>query len=156
MWPRTLCKPHKNRSHAVSMRYSLFVTVVLAVPDYDVVGISRQRTKRAPSSAEKNYRLSAFEKDFDLVLQPNDDVINEEGVVVERRTADGLMTRETHVPQGRFYVGHVASDPASHVAVRENVGQLVRCFTTLLMLFFLNERNTQCTCFNPLTLGYGR
>ena len=43
-----------------------------------------------------------------------------------------MLTKEIHLPQGRFYVGHVTSDPESHVAVREanNRGQLVRLVTT--------------------------
>lgn len=53
------------------------------------------------------------------MLEPNDDVISNEGLSVQRRTADGLLTKEVHFPQGRFYVGHVTSDPESHVAVRE-------------------------------------
>ena len=62
------------------------------------------------------------------MLEPNDDVITDGVLPIERLTADGLMTKETHLPQGRFYVGHVTSDPESHVAVREtdNEGQLVR------------------------------
>lgn len=76
--------------------------------------------------------MSAFGKDFELVLESNDDVITDGGLSIERRTADGLLTKEIHQPQGRFYVGHVASDPDSHVAVREadKKGQLVRIVTT--------------------------
>ena len=66
------------------------------------------------------------------MLEPNDDVISDGVLPVERLTADGLLTKEIHVPQGKFYVGHVTSDPESHVAVREakNKGQLVRLVTS--------------------------
>ena len=65
------------------------------------------------------------------MLEPNDDVIIDGVLPIERLTADGLLTKELHVPQGKFYVGHVTSDPRSHVAVREanNKGQLVRLVT---------------------------
>ena len=66
------------------------------------------------------------------MLEPNDDIIADGELPIERLTADGLLTKEIHLPQGRFYVGHVTSDPESHVAVREanNKGQLVRLATT--------------------------
>lgn len=66
------------------------------------------------------------------MLEPNDDVITDGVLPIERLTADGLMTKEIHLPQGRFYVGHVTSDPESHVAVRETdkKGQLVRLVTS--------------------------
>lgn len=62
------------------------------------------------------------------MLEPNDDVITDGVLPVERLTADGLLTKEAYLTQGKFYVGHVTSDPDSHVAVREanNKGQLVR------------------------------
>ena len=65
------------------------------------------------------------------MLEPNDDVIPDGALPIERLTADGLLLKETHLPQGKFYVGHVTSDPESHVAVREanNKGQLVRLVT---------------------------
>ena len=62
------------------------------------------------------------------MLEPNDDVIVNGGLPIEKLTADGLLVKELHLPQGRFYVGHVTSDPESHVAVRDanKKGQLVR------------------------------
>lgn len=38
-----------------------------------------------------------------------------------------MVFKEIHRPHGRFYEGHVTSDPNSHVAVREtdDKGQLV-------------------------------
>lgn len=38
-----------------------------------------------------------------------------------------MVVKEIHRPHGRFYEGHVTSDPNSHVAVREtdDKGQLV-------------------------------
>ena len=56
---------------------------------------------------------------MELILEPNGDVIDNEGLSVERRTADGTLQREIHFPRGRFYAGHVISDPKGHVAVRE-------------------------------------
>lgn len=56
---------------------------------------------------------------MELTLEPNDDIINNEGLSIERRTADGQLTKAIQFPPGRFYVGHVTSDPQSHVAVRE-------------------------------------
>ena len=81
------------------------------------------------SSTQQEIRLSAFGKDFELMLEQNDDVIPVMGLPIERRTTDGLLTKEIHRPPGRFYVGHVTSDPESHVAVRETEteNQLVSC-----------------------------
>lgn len=53
-------------------------------------------------------------------MQQNDDVIPDTGLPIERRKRDGMVVKEIHRPHGRFYEGHVASDPNSHVAVREN------------------------------------
>jgi len=89
------------------------------VPEYDVVQVVHHKNKRSALSSQKRFSLSAFGKDIELMLEPNDDVISNEGLSVQRRTADGLLTKEVHFPQGRFYVGHVTSDPESHVAVRE-------------------------------------
>lgn len=65
------------------------------------------------------------------MLEPNDDVFTDGMLPIERLTADGLLTKEAYLPQGKFYVGHVTSDPDSHVAVREatSKGQLVRLMT---------------------------
>lgn len=70
---------------------------------------------------------------------------------IERVTADGLLTKELHLPQERFYIGHVTSDPESHVAVREvnKKGQLVRAtffklqvYETLFQWF---RKGTHCS-----------
>ncbi|KAJ7383377.1 metalloendopeptidase [Desmophyllum pertusum] len=87
--------------------------------EYDITRILDNRRKRSARSSQQEVRLTAFGKDFELKLEPNDDVITDGGLSIERRTADGLLTKETHRPLGRFYVGHVTSDPKSHVAVRE-------------------------------------
>ncbi|XP_078352920.1 A disintegrin and metalloproteinase with thrombospondin motifs 1-like isoform X2 [Oculina patagonica] len=87
--------------------------------EYDIVRVPNHRRKRSQLSPQQEFKLSAFGKDFDLRLEPNDDVINDGQLSIERRTADGMLTKEIHLTQGRFYVGHVASDPDSHVAVRE-------------------------------------
>ena len=65
------------------------------------------------------------------MLEPNDDVITNGALPIERLTADGLLTKEIYLPRGKFYVGHVTSDPDSHVAVREasSKSQLVRLVT---------------------------
>ena len=66
---------------------------------------------------------------MELMLNPTDNVIGRGGLSVERRTADGLLTKEIYLPRRRFYVGHVTSDSESHVAVRETeeTGELVSC-----------------------------
>ena len=109
-------------------RLSLF----FQVPEYDITQVFKNRGKRSSLSPEHEFRLSAFGRNFDLMLEPNDDVISDGVLPIERLTADGLLTKEIHVPQGKFYVGHVTSDPESHVAVREanNKGQLVRLVTS--------------------------
>lgn len=53
-------------------------------------------------------------------MQQNDDVIPDTGLPIERQKSDGMVVKEIHRPRGRFYEGHVTSDPNSHVAVREN------------------------------------
>ena len=68
-----------------------------------------------------------------MVLKPNEDVIAP-GLIVERRSANGLLTRDVHQHKGTFYTGHVASDPGSMVAVRETEkrGELV---SSLVLLY---------------------
>ena len=65
---------------------------------------------------------------MELKLKHNGDVIANDGLTVERRTSEGLLSKEIHFPKEEFYVGHVTSDPGSHVALREieRKGQLVR------------------------------
>lgn len=77
------------------------------------------------------------------MLEPNDDVITDGVLPIERLTADGLLTKESHLPQGKFFIGHVTSDPESHVAVREanNNGQLVRLVTTIKNLLTVQSAN---------------
>ena len=77
------------------------------------------------------------------MLEPNDDVITDGVLPIERLTADGLLTKETHLLQGKFFIGHVTSDPESHVAVREanNKGQLVRLVTTIKNLLTVQSAN---------------
>jgi len=96
------------------------------VPEYDITRVLKYRRKRSPLSPQHEFSLFAFGRNFNLMLEPNDDVISDGVLPIERLTADGLLTKEIHLPQGRFYVGHVTSDPESHVAVREasNKGQL--------------------------------
>lgn len=102
--------------------------MLLIVPDYDIIQVINQRKKRSPLSPRQELRISAFGKNFDLTLEPNNDVITEGGLFIERRTTEGLLTKEIYLPPGRFFIGHVTSDPNSHVAVRETgkKGQLVR------------------------------
>ncbi|XP_022779680.1 A disintegrin and metalloproteinase with thrombospondin motifs 1-like [Stylophora pistillata] len=89
------------------------------VPEYDVVKVHNHRSKRNEFSTKQDYRLSAFGKDFALTLQPNDDVIPDTGLPIERRKRDGVVVKEIHHPHGRFYEGQLTSDPNSHVTVRE-------------------------------------
>ena len=102
----------------------------LLVPEYDVIKVSRQRHKRSDQPSQKRFSLSAFGKDIELLVEPNNDVVDtDQGLSVERRTGGGTLEKEIHFPKGRFYVGHIASDPNAHVAVREideEKGHLVR------------------------------
>lgn len=74
---------------------------------------------------------------MELVLNPNDNVIGRGGLSVERKTADGLLTKEIYHPRGRFYEGHVTSDSESHVAVRETgeTGELVSCKHSVIQYY---------------------
>lgn len=89
------------------------------VPEYDITRVFKYRRKRSALSPQQEFRLSAFGRNFELTLEPNDDVITDSVLPIERVTSDGQLTKELHLPQERFYVGHVTSDPESHVAVRE-------------------------------------
>lgn len=90
-----------------------------AVPDYDLTQVIHYKGKRSINSPQKNVFLSAFGKHMELKLKHNGDVIANDGLTVERRTSEGLLSKEIHFPKEEFYVGHVTSDPGSHVALRE-------------------------------------
>lgn len=102
--------------------------MLLIVPEYDITQVINQRRKRSLPSPRQEFRISAFGNSFDLALEPNNDVVTDGGLFIERRTTEGLLTKEIYLPQGKFFIGHVTSDPNSHVAVRETEkkGQLVR------------------------------
>lgn len=95
-----------------------------------MIKVSRQRNKRSDHPSQKRFGLSAFGKDIELLVEPNNDIIDtDQGLAVERRTVGGTLEKEIHFPKGRFYVGQIASDPNAHVAVREideEKGHLVR------------------------------
>ncbi|KAK2556766.1 A disintegrin and metalloproteinase with thrombospondin motifs 6 [Acropora cervicornis] len=90
-----------------------------SVPDYDVTQVIHRRTKRSTHTSQKNLLLAAFGKDIELTLQRNRNIISKNGLTVERRTHEGLRSKETHFPKGKFYVGHTNSGLESHVALRE-------------------------------------
>jgi len=92
-----------------------------SVPDYDVTQVIHRRTKRSTHTSQKNLLLAAFGKDIELTLQRNRNIISKNGLTVERRTHEGLLSKETHFPKGKFYVGHTNSGLESHVALRETV-----------------------------------
>ena len=95
-----------------------------------MIKVNRQRNKRSDQPNQKRFSLSAFGREIELVVEPNNDVVDaDQGLSVERRTVGGTLEKEIHFPKGRFYVGHIASDPDAHVAVREideEKGHLVR------------------------------
>ncbi|XP_068726247.1 A disintegrin and metalloproteinase with thrombospondin motifs 16-like [Montipora capricornis] len=90
-----------------------------AVPDYDLTQVIHYKGKRSINSPQKNFFLSAFGKHMELKLKHNSDVIANDGLTVERKTSEGLLSKEIHFPKEEFYVGHVTSDSGSHVALRE-------------------------------------
>ena len=102
-----------------------------------MIKISSQRNKRSDQPSQKRFSLSAFGKDIELLVEPNNDVVDtDQGLSVERRTVGGTLEKEIHFPKGRFYVGHIASDPNAHVAVREideGKGHLVREISSVTM-----------------------
>ena len=102
-----------------------------------MIKVSRQRNKRSDLPSQKRFSLSAFGKDIELLVEPNNDVVDtDQGLSVERRTVGGTLEKEIHFPKGRFYVGHIASDPNAHVAVREideEKGHLVRKISSVTM-----------------------
>ena len=103
-----------------------------------MIKVSRQRNKRSDQPSQKRFSLSAFGKDIELLVEPNNDVVDtDQGLSVERRTVGGTLEKEIHFPKGRFYVGHIASDPNAHVAVREidqAKGHLVRKISSVTMI----------------------
>lgn len=101
---------------------------IILAPEYDVTQLIHRRAKRSTHTYQKNLLLAAFGKDIELSLQRNRNIISKNGLTVERRTHAGLLSKETHFPKGKFYVGHTNSGSESHVALRETArkGQLVR------------------------------
>lgn len=102
-----------------------------------MIKVNRQRNKRSDQPNQKRFSLSAFGREIELVVEPNNDVVDaDQGLSVERRTVGGTLEKEIHFPKGRFYVGHIASDPDAHVAVREideEKGHLVREISSVTM-----------------------
>ena len=86
------------------------------------------KTKRSTHPSQENLLLPAFGKNLELTLEDNSDIISKDGLTVERKTREGLLSKETHFPKGKFYVGHANSGSGSHVALRETErkGLLVR------------------------------
>jgi hypothetical protein len=71
--------------------------------------------------------VSAFGKDLLLDVTQTTDPVNPSGIMVHRRTAKGLLEHDIYKPKGRFFHGHVVSDPGSRVALLEtgDKGELV-------------------------------
>lgn len=72
-----------------------------------------------------SFKLNAFGSNLHLKLKRNEHLISP-GLKVLRENSDGSMTSYP-VPENTYYLGHVASDPSSTVAVSNN-GGLVRFF----------------------------
>ncbi|XP_027054946.1 A disintegrin and metalloproteinase with thrombospondin motifs 3-like [Pocillopora damicornis] len=70
-----------------------------------------------------SFKLNAFGSNLHLKLKRNEHLISP-GLKVLRENSDGSMTSYP-VPENTYYLGHVASDPSSTVAV-SNYGGLVR------------------------------
>ena len=99
--------------------------LMFPVPEYEVIPVLPHRGRRDISSSKKEYKLAAFGQDFHLELEPNNDVVSPTLVVT---TIGRTWTKKLYKPEGRFYQGHVKSDPNSHVAVRELLrpGEMVK------------------------------
>lgn len=106
------------------------IPVNSTVPEYDVIKLSPHKTKRNThhDDDKRIYKMSAFGKDLLLDLRQTTDSISPSGILVQRRTKDGLLEEEIFKPEGKFFHGHVVSDPGSRVALREtgDKGELVR------------------------------
>ena len=108
----------------------------ILVPEYDVVlpfhsnddgefisfnlrGGGRQR-RSLNDLHRPNYKLRAFGKDLHLKLVRNDRLMAP-GLRLEKVFPDGRTSRSAEL-QNTFYLGHVASDPNSMVAVSNDEG----------------------------------
>lgn len=79
------------------------------------------RTKRSLRSDDfSSFKLDAFGTKLHLKLKRNEHLISPD-LEVLRENSDGSMTSYP-VPENTFYLGHVASDPSSTVAVSNNGG----------------------------------
>lgn len=67
-----------------------------------------------------SFKLNAFGSNLHLKLKRNEHLISP-GLKVLRENSDGSMTSYP-VPENTYYLGHVASDPSSTVAVSNNGG----------------------------------
>ena len=105
----------------------------LAVPEYDL-GVfytsereEHQRPKRALTSdalhEEKLYKLNAFEEEVPIQLSLNRKLMSPD-LKVEVMRSDGSMEHHP-IPRNTFYLGKLANDPDSMVAVSDD-GGLVR------------------------------
>ncbi|XP_032229539.2 A disintegrin and metalloproteinase with thrombospondin motifs 12 isoform X2 [Nematostella vectensis] len=92
--------------------------LVRNVPDYEITQLSNHRAPRDLHDNHRLHSLKAFDKDFQLSLQPAEDVVSPQLVLMRRRPGD-VWTKELYTPKGTFLQGHVTQDPRSHVAVRE-------------------------------------
>lgn len=119
--------------------------MLTTVPEYDVVSPFHSnddgefvsfnlrdggRQRRSLNDLNRpNYKLRAFGKDLHLKLVRNDRLMAP-GLQFEEKLASG-QTLRSPAPENTFYLGHVASDPDSLVAVSNGEG-LVTLQTDLL------------------------
>ena len=113
---------------------------LLQVPEYDIANLYQSdeqgdlsypmhqtRNKRDTEAHEPSfYKLDAFGSKLHLKLKRNDHLMAP-GLTILRQNNDGTTTAHP-APENTFYLGQVASDPRSTVAVSNN-GGLVRCFS---------------------------
>ncbi|EDO33985.1 predicted protein [Nematostella vectensis] len=85
---------------------------------HEVISITPKRDRRSIDPTKTQHTFQAFKKDFELSLQPAEDVVSPQLVLMRRRPGD-VWTKELYTPEGTFLQGHVTQDPRSHVAVRE-------------------------------------
>lgn len=122
----------------LSFNFKLFY-FQLKVPEYDVTSpyqsndeghfvsysMHQTRTKRSNELHDDSfYKLEAFGSELHLKLKRNEHLMAPDMKVL-RENSDGTVTSHP-APENTFYLGQVASDPGSTVAVSNN-GGLVSC-----------------------------
>lgn len=138
--------------------FSKLITVFLnpKVPEYDIThpyqsdeqgefvsySMHSQTRRKRDTRPQKSsfYKMNAFGTELHLKLKRNDHLMAP-GMKVLRQHSDGTTTQHP-APENTYYLGHVASDPQSMVAV-SNFGGLVRGFSYFhIFLKFHLERSS--------------